>query len=117
MKKKETKMKVKDLARVDGFTCLNPDIGLEAQIKSAYVGDLLSWVMANAEDGCAWITIQTHVNIVAVATLLEMACIIIPEGAEIESSALDRAILEDIPVFQTPLTAYEVCRLLAKAGI
>lgn len=110
-------MKVKDLVNVEGFSCLNPEIGLEAEIKSGYVGDLLSWVMANAADGCAWVTIQTHVNIVAVATLLEMACIIIPEGAEIEPSALERAILEDVPILQTALTAYEVCRVLAKAGV
>lgn len=110
-------MKVKDLMNMDGFTCLNPGAGLESEIESGYVGDLLSWVMANAKASCAWVTIQTHVNIVAVATLLEMACIIIPEGAEIETSALERAILEDIPILTTELNAYEVCRVLAKAGI
>ncbi|MDI3537037.1 MAG: hypothetical protein PWP16_698 [Eubacteriaceae bacterium] len=110
-------MKVSDLCKKDEFTCLNPEVGLDGEILNGYAGDLLSWVMANAKAGSAWVTIQTHVNIVAVATLLEMACIIIPEGAEIEESALERAILEDVPIIATKLNAYEVCRVLAKAGI
>ncbi len=110
-------MKIKDLLRNDEFECLNPQVGLEGEITSGYVGDLLSWVMANAQEGCAWVTIQTHVNIVAVATLIEMTCIIIPEGAEIEQPALERASLEKMPILKSSLSAYEVCRVLAKAGV
>ncbi len=110
-------MKVKDLVEQTGFICLNPDVGLEKEISSGYVGDLLSWVMANAKDGCAWVTIQTHVNIVAVATLLEMTCIIIPEGAKLEEAALKRANLEELPILESDLSAYEVCRVLAQAGV
>lgn len=110
-------MKVEALVKEAGFTCLNPQVGLENEIKSGYVGDLLSWVMANAKENCAWVTIQTHVNIVAVATLIEMACIIIPEGAEIEEPALARATLEKVPILATKMNAYEVCSVLAKAGV
>lgn len=110
-------MKVSDLLGNNEFKCLNPQIGTEGEIKSGYVGDLLSWVMANAGTGCAWVTIQTHVNIIAVATLLEMACVIVPEGAEVEESTLERAVIEDIPIITTGLNAYEVCRILANAGI
>lgn len=110
-------MKVKDLVAQGDFVCLNPDLSLEKEIASGYVGDLLSWVMANAKDGCAWVTIQTHVNIVAVATLLEMACVIIPEGAKLEEAALMRANLEGLPILESALSAYEVCRVLAQAGV
>ncbi|MDD3307763.1 MAG: AraC family transcriptional regulator [Acetobacterium sp.] len=110
-------MKVSDLLEKKEFKCLNPQIGVEGVIESGYVGDLLSWVMANAGSGCAWVTIQTHVNIIAVASLLEMTCVIIPEGAEVEESALERAIIEDIPVIITNLNAYEVCKILGNAGI
>ncbi|AFA49456.1 AraC family transcriptional regulator [Acetobacterium woodii] len=110
-------MKVSDLLENKEFKCLNPQIGIDGAINSGYVGDLLSWVMANAGNGCAWVTIQTHVNIIAVATLLEMACIIIPEGAEVEENTLERAIIEDIPIITTGLTAYEVCKILGNAGV
>ncbi|MGL4606213.1 MAG: AraC family transcriptional regulator [Eubacteriaceae bacterium] len=110
-------MKISDLLRNDVFKCLNPEVGTEKEIKSGYVGDLLSWVMANAENDCAWVTIQTHVNIIAVATLLEMACIIIPEGAQIESDALERGTSEGIAILETELTAYEVCKVLGSIGV
>lgn len=110
-------MKVSELLENKEFKCLNPQIGVEGVIQSGYVGDLLSWVMANAGHGCAWVTIQTHVNIIAVATLLEMSCVIIPEGAEVEESTLERAIIEDIPVITTGLNAYQVCQILGNAGV
>ena len=110
-------MKVSDLLVNKEFKCLNPQVGIDGVIKSGYVGDLLSWVMANAGNGCAWVTIQTHVNIIAVATLLEMTCVIIPEGADVEESTLERAIIEDIPIIITGLNAYEVCKILGNAGI
>lgn len=110
-------MKISELLANSEFKCLNPQVGTQGEISSGYVGDLLSWVMANAGTQCAWVTIQTHVNIIAVATLLEMTCVIIPDGAEIEESTLERAIIEDIPIITTGLNAYEVCRVLGNAGI
>ena len=90
---------------------------LDREIESGYVGDLLSWVMANADNNCAWVTIQTHMNIIAVATLLEMACIIIPEGAEIEEDTLAKATEENIPIITTEMNAYQVCTFLGEKGI
>ncbi len=46
-----------------------------------YASDLLSCVMAGAKHQALWITLQCHVNIVAVAALLELAAVIITEGA------------------------------------
>ncbi|KNZ42505.1 AraC family transcriptional regulator [Acetobacterium bakii] len=110
-------MKVSELLLNSEFVCANPEAGVEGEIISGYVGDLLSWVMANAENSCAWITIQTHVNVIAVASLLEMACVIIPEGAELEDGTLERATTENIPIITTNLNAYEVCKVLGNAGI
>jgi len=110
-------MKVSELLLNSEFKCVNPQVGIEGNIENGYVGDLLSWVMANAGNNCAWITIQTHVNIVAVASLLEMTCVIIPEGAEVEEGTLKRATLENIPIITTSLSAYETCQVLGKAGV
>ncbi|MDD4691109.1 MAG: AraC family transcriptional regulator [Eubacterium aggregans] len=110
-------MKVKDLLNLDGFTPANPECIADQVIESGYVGDLLSWVMGNADNGCAWVTIQTHLNIIAVATLLEMACVIIPEGAEIEADTLAKATEEGMPLFTTEKNAFEVCALLASLDV
>jgi len=70
---------VKELLETKRFTLENQGVDLEKTIENVYIGDLLSWVMSHADKKCAWITVQTHMNIVAVAVLLEMSCIILPE--------------------------------------
>lgn len=96
---------------------MNPEVGLEGEFSEAYVGDLLSLVMANAGNGCAWITIQTHLNTIAVATLLEMACIIIPEEAEAEEDTIKKATEEGIPLFASSMNAFKTCLMLGESGI
>lgn len=110
-------MNVKELLADERFVCANNTVSLDREIESGYVGDLLSWVMANADNNCAWVTIQTHMNIIAVATLLEMACIIIPEGAEIEKDTLAKATEENIPIITTEMNGYQVCTFLGEKGI
>jgi hypothetical protein len=110
-------MKLSELLKDTNFKCLNPEVGIDNEIENGYVGDLLSWVMANAGEKCAWVTIQTHINIIAVASLLEMSCIIIPEGAEVEAETLERGIKEGLPIITTQLNAFETCLCLGKAGI
>ncbi len=86
-------------------------------VECGYTCDLLSWVMAKGKSGCAWVTVQTHMNVVAVASLHDMACIICPEGIEAEAPSVAKAAQEGIIVLETGKTAYEICGLMAKAGI
>ena len=53
----------------------------ERQVRGGYAGDLLSWVMGKAEADDAWLTIMSNANIVAVATLADVCCVILAEGA------------------------------------
>ena len=55
---------------------------LDKEAKGVYVGDLLSWVMSHAVEGDVWITIMSNVNVAAVASLTEAACVILAEGVE-----------------------------------
>ncbi|MFZ7120967.1 MAG: DRTGG domain-containing protein [Eubacteriaceae bacterium] len=107
-------MKIKDLIQTRKFTLLNEVTSLDKEIESIYICDLLSWVMSHAGNKCAWITVQTHANIVAVALLLEMACIIIPEGIKLEETTIVKAIEEDIPIISTKLNSYEIASMFSK---
>ena len=49
-------------------------------VRGGYAGDLLSWVMGRAQADDAWLTIMSNANIVAVATLADVSCIILCEG-------------------------------------
>ena len=94
-----------------------PEADKNAEISCGYTCDLLSWVMAHGAAGMAWVTVQTHMNVIAVASLMEMAAVIIPEGIEMEAPSVEKAAEEGIAVLESPLTAYEICARLAEKGL
>lgn len=102
-------MKVRELADKLNMRILAGKSGIESEIRGGYTGDLLSWVMSHASKGNVWITVQVHPNIVAVAVLLELSCIIIPENIEVEQATLEKAESEGIPVLQSDNHAFELC--------
>ncbi len=73
--------------------------------------------MANTKKDNVWITLQTHLNITAVATLKELAAIIIVLNKEIDKDTLDKAESEEITILRTPMTAYQVSGKLYELGI
>ena len=110
-------MKVRELAEKLGAKVLSGEENLETEISCGYSCDLLSWVLAHGKQGMAWCTVQTHVNVIAVAVLMEMACVILVEGVEAEPASLKKAQDEDMPVLATGKTAYEVSVLMGQAGV
>ncbi len=79
--------------------------------------DLLSLAMAGGKADMAWITVQKHMNVIAVAALHEMSCIILPLDITMEQEQLDKAAQEGIAVIRSPLSAYEICGRLYAAGL
>ena len=74
-----------------------------------YKRQLLSRVMSGCETGDAWITVQTHLNVLAVAELNEAACIIVPEGITVESVTAERAEEKNIAILSSEMKTYELC--------
>ena len=110
-------MKVQELITLTGARDMTPDAPKDTEVTCGYTCDLLSWVMAHGKAGMAWITVQTHMNVIAVASLMEMAAVIIPEDIEMEEATLTKAREEDITVLQSEKTAFELCALMAEAGL
>lgn len=109
-------MKVKKLIDEYGFELLT-NTETDHEIKGIYSCDLLSWVMANGEEGNAWITVQTHQNILAVASLIEFSCIILPVGVTIDDTVVNIATDEGITILKTDLKPYDIYELFFKEGI
>jgi predicted transcriptional regulator len=105
-------MKVKELADKLGMKILTGAEGLDKEVEGGYTGDLLSWVMSHAAKGDVWVTVQIHVNIIAVAVLLEMAAIIVPENIPVEDSTLEKANQEGIAILQSGESAFNLCALI-----
>ena len=82
--------------------------GLNRDVKGGYVGDLLSDVIANSKENDIWITRQTHQNVVAVASLKDLAGVILVQGAEPAPETLEKAVKEGIPVMVSDLPAFEI---------
>ena len=99
-------MTVERLILLSGFSpvCIPSP---EKEVKGAYVGDLLSWVMGRAKADGAWITIMSNINIVAVASLADVACIILAEGVNLDSSVVETARAKGVNVIASQLPAYE----------
>ncbi|MBQ3222199.1 MAG: AraC family transcriptional regulator [Clostridia bacterium] len=110
-------MNIKELIELTGAQLVTKNVDLTADIESGYSCDLLSWVMAHGKPGMAWITVQTHMNVVAVATLHDMACVIVPEGAAIPDEVAAKAEEEGIAMLSSPKSAYELCGQMYGAGL
>jgi predicted transcriptional regulator len=81
-------------------------------INGGYTSDLLSDVMGNADENMAWITMQTHKNVIAIASLKELACVIIVNNNKPSEDMIEAANNEGIPVIVTELSAFEFSGLL-----
>lgn len=77
-------------------------------ISGAYVSDLLSDVMGNANEGQVWITLQTHKNIIAIAALKELAAVIVVNGNKPSDDCMAQSNAEQIPIFSTQMRTFEV---------
>lgn len=91
--------------------------GLDREISGGYSADLLSCVMARAKHGNLWLTLQAHPNVIAVASLLELAAVIVTEGAPVAADVVARADAEGIPVLSTAHTTFWAAGELARLGI
>ena len=110
-------MNINDVIRITESKLLTPETDGNRRVSCGYSCDLLSWVMAHGKKDMVWITVQTHMNVVAVAGLMDMSAVIIPEGIEMEKGSLDKAVEEGITILQSAKSAYELCAVLAAEGL
>lgn len=93
------------------------DVSLERKVQGVYIGDLLSFVMANGQENELWLTVQRHLNVVAVAELTGFSAIVFVQDIEPETETINKANELSIPLLKTSLTAYELTKALVKVGL
>jgi hypothetical protein len=91
--------------------------GLDAEVTGGYATDLLSCAMAGAQAGNLWVTLQGHLNVVAVASLNDLAGVIVAEGKPVSPEALAKADEEGVPILATDKGMYEVAGRLWELGV
>lgn len=80
----------------------------DAQVNFAYASDLLSDVMGHCGDESVLISIQNHLNTIAVCTLAGIEVIVICHDRPIPDDMKAAAEREDVAIVTTPLSQFEV---------
>ncbi len=111
-------MKLTELATQLGLQALTPEVPLAtADITGGYVSDLLSDVLANAPKGGVLVTVQVHLNVIAVAVHAELAAVIFALDRIPEDNVRAKAVEEGISLFTTKTSAFDVVGRLYKLGL
>ena len=107
-------MTVLELSNQIGAQVLVEAGGMDRPVTGGYVCDFLSFVIGKAADGDAWITVMGNVNTIAVATLTDVACILLAENTPLDADAKEKAGQNGIPVLRSEKTAYQLAVELSK---
>ena len=78
----------------------------DRRVGGAYIGDLLSWVMGRAKADNVWITIMSNINVVAVASLADVSCVILAEGVILDDEIITAAKEKGINILSTEDNSY-----------
>lgn len=101
-------MKVRELVEKLDLKVFSGEKGLDNEISGGYVSDLLSDVMGFAKDGQVWVTLQTHKNIMAIASLKDLAAVIVVKGFEPENDTMEVSDEEGIPILGSKEQTFEL---------
>lgn len=99
---------VNDLAKKLGLSSHNLDDG-DREVTGGYAGDLLSWVMGRAVSGDAWVTIMSNINVIAVAQLTDVACVILAEGVVPGEELIAAAETRGVNLFSSNEPTFALC--------
>ncbi len=108
---------LKEVVEKLGLEAVSSAGSTDRPVAGGYAADLLSCAMKGAKKDYLWITLQSHLNVVAVASLLNLAGVIITEGNQPDQVTIARADEERIPLMVTPKTTYTVVGELTLLGV
>jgi len=89
----------------------------ERDITGCYISDMLSDVLACAQPGVLWLTIQAHRNVVSCAATKDIGAVLITCRRKPAPEIVAEAGENDVILLSTPLTTYEVAGKLWEAGL
>ena len=110
-------MKLEEVARLVGAKVYTGEEMLEEDIDSAFSSDMMSAVLAYAEDQALLLTGLNNPQAVRTALMLDMSCILFVRGKEPAEEVVALAKLSHIAVLSTACTMYEASGKLYAAGL
>lgn len=110
-------MTLKEIVDAIGLTVCGSGEGLSQEVSGGYASDLLSDVIARSKAGEVWVTMQVHVNIIAVAVLKDLPAIILVNGRQPADDTLQKAAEEHVTLLVSPHSAFATVGKLYSLGI
>ncbi len=112
-------MTLGDIARAMDMEILTPALSVNGgeEITRAHASDLLSEVLANAPSGGLLLTIQVHMNVIAVALHAGLAAVVFTSGVQPEEGVRVRATKEGLPLLSTPESTFDTAGKLYAMGL
>ncbi len=110
-------MRISEIIKELNLTVLTGGDFLDRDVIGGYVSDMLSDVLANSNKGNIWITLQTHLNIISVASVKELSSIIIVKGRKPDEDSLKKAEEEKIIILSSDEGAFQIVGKLYELGI
>ena len=110
-------MKLTELIQKLNLSVRSAKGNLEREVTGGYVSDLLSDVIAHSKEQNLWITLQVHQNIVAVASMKNLAGIVLVNGREPEQETIEKAEAENVAIMVTEMPAFELVGRLYELGV
>lgn len=89
----------------------------DAEVRHAFISDLLSNVMATCPGNCLWLTVQCHMNVIGVASLLDVQAVLLSGNATPDYVVLRKAEDVGVTILQSPANAFDLCAQLANLGL
>jgi hypothetical protein len=111
-------MRLEDIARELGFTELAGIAGAgDKDVERGYASDLLSDVLAHAPEGGLLVTLQVHLNVIAVASHAEMAAVVFAGDRRPEDDVLAKATAEGLSLYSSPADTFDIVGRLYALGV
>ncbi len=102
-------MKVKEIVELPNLKVYSCEESLQGVVTGGYSSDLLSDVMGHSKEGQVWITLQTHKNIIGVASLRDLSAVILVKGFTPDEDTVKLSVAEGLPILGSNLEAFELC--------
>jgi hypothetical protein len=90
---------------------------LDADITRGYASDLLSDVLAHAPTGGVLVTLQVHLNVIAVASHAGLRAVIFSSGRTPDEEIVQKAAEEEISLFVSGADTFAVVAQLHEHGV
>ncbi|MCK5388203.1 MAG: AraC family transcriptional regulator [Candidatus Izimaplasma sp.] len=110
-------MKVKNILESEHFQLISDNLGIENEVNGIFSCDLLSHVMGFANEKNILITVLNNINVLGVASLLDLSCVIFSHNIQVNESIISKANDLDIPLIRTKLSTSETVISLYQSGV